>query len=49
MMTGDEKWIVYNNVGRIRSWCQGDDAPKPPSKTHIHGKFCSKNGGIVKI
>ena len=24
MMTGDEKWIVYNSVVKIRPWCKGD-------------------------
>lgn len=38
MVTGDEKWIVYNNVVRKRSWCQGDELPKTSSQADIHQK-----------
>lgn len=36
MITGDEKWIVYNNVGRKRSWSRRDDSPQTTSKAELH-------------
>lgn len=36
MITGDEKWIVYNNVERKRSWSRRDDSPPTTSKADIH-------------
>jgi len=36
LITGDEKWIVYNNVVRKRSWCRRDDLPQATSKADIH-------------
>lgn len=38
IITGDEKWIVYNNVNRKRSWCKHDEAPQTTPKADIHQK-----------
>lgn len=38
IITGDEKWIVYNNVNRKRSWSKHDEAPQTTSKADIHQK-----------
>ena len=38
MVTGDEKWIVYNNVVRKRSWKQRDEAAQSTSKANMHQK-----------
>jgi len=40
MITGDEKWIVYNNVSRKRSWSRREvgEAPEKQAKTEIHQK-----------
>lgn len=38
LITGDEKWIVYNNVVRKRSWSRSDDPPQTTSKPGIHQK-----------
>jgi len=35
---GDEKWIVYNNVQRKRSWEKKDKSPQTTSKQNIHAK-----------
>jgi len=39
LITGDEKWIVYNNVVRKRSWCRRDDLPQVTSKADIHQRM----------
>jgi len=36
LITGDEKWIIYNNVVRKRSLSRRDDSPQTISKTDIH-------------
>ncbi|KAM5283286.1 methionine-R-sulfoxide reductase B2, mitochondrial isoform 1-T1 [Hipposideros larvatus] len=36
LITGDEKWIVYNNVVHKRSWSRCDDLPETTSKADIH-------------
>jgi len=36
MITGDEKWIVCNNVKRKRSWCYHDEPSQTTSKAGIH-------------
>ncbi|XP_025266855.1 histone-lysine N-methyltransferase SETMAR-like [Camponotus floridanus] len=36
MITGDEKWIVYNNVERKRSWSRRDDSLQTTSKAELH-------------
>ena len=38
MVTGDEKWIVYNNVVRKRSWGKRDEPPLPTPKAGLHSK-----------
>lgn len=38
LITGDEKWIVYNNVVRKRSWYRRDGSPQTTSKADIHQK-----------
>lgn len=38
LITGDEKWIVYNNVKRKRSWCKKDESSQSTSKADIHQK-----------
>jgi len=38
MITGDEKWIVYNNVQRKRSWGKKDKPPQTIPKQNIHAK-----------
>jgi len=38
IITGDEKWIVYNNVNRKRSWSKHDEPPQTTSKADIHQK-----------
>lgn len=38
MVTGDEKWIVYNNVVRKRSWGKRDEPPLPTPKAGLHPK-----------
>jgi len=36
MITGDEKWIVYNNIQRKRSWEQRNKLPQIISKPGLH-------------
>lgn len=38
MVTSDEKWIVYDNVIRKRSWGQIGDPPKSSPKAGLHPK-----------
>lgn len=38
LITGDEKWIVYNNVERRRSWSKRDEPAQSISKAEIHQK-----------
>lgn len=38
MITGDEKWIVYDNVERKRSWLQPGEPTPTTSKAEIHQK-----------
>lgn len=38
IITGDEKWIVYNNVVRKRSWSKRDEPPQTTSKAELHQK-----------
>ncbi|XP_012060030.1 PREDICTED: histone-lysine N-methyltransferase SETMAR-like [Atta cephalotes] len=38
MITGDEKWIVCNNVSRKRSWSRRGEAPERQAKAEIHQK-----------
>lgn len=36
LITGDEKWIAYNNIMRKRSWSRSHDSPQTTSKPDIH-------------
>ncbi|GFW35816.1 histone-lysine N-methyltransferase SETMAR [Trichonephila clavipes] len=38
IITGDEKWVVYNNVKRKRSWRKKDEPAQTISKADIHQK-----------
>ncbi|CAK9832788.1 Histone-lysine N-methyltransferase SETMAR [Anthophora retusa] len=38
LIIGDEKWIVYNNVNRKRSWVMQDEPAQTTSKAEIHLK-----------
>lgn len=38
MVTGDEKWIIYNNVQRKRSWGKPCDLPLTTAKASLHPK-----------
>ena len=38
IITGDEKWVVYNNVVRKRSWSKRDEPAQSTSKAEIHQK-----------
>lgn len=36
IVTGDEKWCLYVNVKRRRSWVTADSTPEPQPKTGLH-------------
>ena len=36
LITGDENWIVYNNVNRKRSWVKQDEPAQTTSKAVNH-------------
>lgn len=38
IITGDKKWVVYNNVKRKRSWSRKDEPAQSVSKANIHQK-----------
>ncbi|XP_035740254.1 histone-lysine N-methyltransferase SETMAR-like [Vespa mandarinia] len=38
IITEDEKWVVYNNVKRKRSWSRKDEPAQSISKANIHQK-----------
>ena len=38
IITGDEKWVVYDNVVRKRSWSKRDEPAQSTSKADIHQK-----------
>ena len=43
IVTGDEKWILYNNVERKRSWGKRNEPPPTTPKASLHPKkvmFC---------
>ncbi|XP_047365378.1 histone-lysine N-methyltransferase SETMAR-like [Vespa velutina] len=42
IITGDEKWVVYNNVKRKRSWTKKDEPAQSISKVNIHQKKLDK-------
>jgi len=37
-VTGDEKWIIYNNVERKRSWGKRNAPPLATPKPGLHSK-----------
>ena len=37
-ITGDEKWVVYDNIVRKISWSKRDEPAQSTSKAHIHQK-----------
>ena len=37
-MTGDEKWILYNNVEQERSWGKWNEPPPTTTKAGLHPK-----------
>ena len=49
IITGDEKWIVYNNVVRKRSWSKRDEPPQTTSKAELHQEKIMLSGGIGKV
>jgi [histone H3]-lysine36 N-dimethyltransferase SETMAR len=36
LVTGDEKWILYNNIQRKRTWKQAHEGAEPVSKGGLH-------------
>nr|KAF6281895.1 hypothetical protein mPipKuh1_010196 [Pipistrellus kuhlii] len=38
LITGDEKWVVYNNIKRKRSWSRPGEPTQATSKADIHQK-----------
>lgn len=38
LVTGDEKWIIYNNVKRKSSWRKRNEAPLTTAKAGLHPK-----------
>lgn len=38
VITGDEKWILYNNVRRKRQWCDHDSRPIQQPRGGLHPK-----------
>ncbi|XP_012061732.1 PREDICTED: histone-lysine N-methyltransferase SETMAR-like [Atta cephalotes] len=48
MITGDEKWIVYNNVSRKRSWSKRNKAPERHAKAEIHQKLQKLSDAIAQ-
>lgn len=38
LITGDEKWVVYNNIKRKRSWSRPGEPAQTTSKAGIHQK-----------
>ena len=38
IVTGDEKWIFFDNSTRKRQWLSPGEAPKPTPKPEIHCK-----------
>ena len=49
LITGDEKWVVYNNIKRKRSWSRPREPARTTSKAGIHRKKVLLSvGGITK-
>lgn len=38
IITGDEKWVTYNNIVRKRSWSRRDELAQTISKPELHAK-----------
>ncbi|XP_073989692.1 histone-lysine N-methyltransferase SETMAR-like [Rhodnius prolixus] len=38
IITGDEKWVLYSNILRKRSWCKQDESAPTTSKAELHQK-----------
>ena len=38
MITGDEKWITYENIVRKRQWVDKNQEPQPDAKANFHGR-----------
>ena len=38
IITGDEKWITYDNVACKRQWVDKDKSPHPDPKAKLHGR-----------
>ncbi|XP_018307348.1 histone-lysine N-methyltransferase SETMAR-like [Mycetomoellerius zeteki] len=36
IITGDEKWVVYNNIKQQKSWCGLDESLKTMAKSDLH-------------
>ena len=50
IITGEEKWIVYNNVVRKGSCSKCDEPPQTTSKAALNQKIlCCLFGGIGKV
>ena len=37
-ITGDEKWITYNNAESKSTWVDKDKSPQPEPKAELHGR-----------
>ena len=49
LITGDQKWIVYNNVNGKRSWMMKDEPDQTTPKAEIHQKrLCCQFGRNIK-
>ena len=46
VITGDEKWIVHNNVVRKRLWSKRDEPPQTTSKAELHQNNIPRNQTI---
>lgn len=50
IITGDEKWVVYNNTTRKRSWSKRDEpAQTTPKAECTKRRSCCQFGGITKV
>ncbi|XP_020293890.1 histone-lysine N-methyltransferase SETMAR-like [Pseudomyrmex gracilis] len=36
IITGDEKWVVYNNIKRRKSWCDPGESSQTVAKLNLH-------------
>lgn len=49
LITGDEKWIMYTNIERKRSWSKRGESLQTTSKAEIHQRSYSQYGEILKV